>query len=154
MSKSKRIARNEVVNVVVEPTNVEVPIEIVNVTEESVEIAEIVETLAEKVIRIKNEQAEKLAYYNELKKSLDEQVKQLKAEEIAMKAAAKEAEAKMRFEKLAAKLKRPEDSKKNAIINAIMDGAESMEMVAEWTGFDQKLVSDVVWGLEKAMALR
>jgi len=146
--------------VVVEPTNVEVPT-LVNVTEESVEIVEVVETapesvesLTDKMNRLKAEQKAKLDELNAQLKEMNERAKQMKLEEAAMKIKQKELAAQERFEKLQAKLTRPEDTKRNAIINCIMDGAKSMEEVVLITGFDAKLVSDTVWGLEKACKLR
>lgn len=168
MSKSKRIARTvvaenqieEVTNAVVAPEVIGTVIEEIDV-DDSINPAEfevatpvVAETLIEKINRIKAEQAATLAALQLQKKELDEKVKAMKAEEIALKAAQKEEAAKERFEKLAAKLNRPEDSKKNAIINAILDGAVDAEAVVEITGFDAKLVSDTIWGLEKAVGLR
>jgi len=159
-------------NTAVETTNVEVPAELVNVTENSVEIVEVVEaapesveSLTAKMNRLKAEQAAKLAELNAQVKELAEKAKQMKAEEAAMKIQAKELAAQERFAKLQEKLVRPEDTKRNAIINAILGTkdasgnfiiapATSMEEVVLITGFDSKLVSDTVWGLEKAVGLR
>lgn len=146
MSKNKQNAQN----VVVEPTIVEVPT--VTVVEEVVAI--VPETLVEKIARIKAEQEATLKFLMEQKKALDEQVKAMKAEELELKKQAKAQADIDRFEKLQAKLHRPEDSKRSAVINAIIDGAGSMEDVVLITGFDSKYVSDTVWGLEKSVGLR
>lgn len=168
MSKNKRIARDQAV----ETANAEVPAnEVVNTPKQldemvaPKEVVETIESINDKMTRLKAELAEKTASLKTQADALNEKVKLMKAEEAEMKIAAKKAASEERFAKLQAKLVRPENTKRDAVISAILgtqdaDGnyiiapAASMEDVVAITGFDQKYVSDTVWGLEKSAKLR
>jgi hypothetical protein len=158
MTKSKRIAQKQVINNQNEEvmSTVENQVEeVVNTNEpEIVVVPEVTETLAEKIIRIKAEQAAQLAALVEQKKALDDQVKAMKAEEAALKLAQKEELAKDRFSKLQMLLANPVLSKRDQVAEAIILGAKTPEQVEIITGFDAKFISDTIWGLEKSVGLR
>lgn len=155
MSKSKRNARNEVQNTVINQVNEEVMETVVeNHIEEVVEKVVVMETLKEKIERLKAEQKARIEDLQRQERELKEQVKQMKAEEIAAREEAKKEEAKNRFALLASVLEWPEANKRDAVIKAILRGCNSAEEVVEMTGYTQKFVSDTIWGLEKANGIR
>jgi len=139
MSKNSRMLKNAV-----ETTEVVVP---------EVVVIETVETLAEKISRIKTEQATQLAELLAQKKALDDKVKELKVEEAAIKEAAKEAAAKERAEKLAGLVFKAKVNKTQVIFDLMLKGCSREQMATE-TGYTSKFIADTIWGLEKKYGLR
>jgi len=116
-----------------------------------------VESLDQKIARIKAEQKSELTALLTQKAEIAAKLKELKVQEDAAKAEIKTAEAQAKATKLAEIIAKGGIEKKvnksEVLLNMMLAGKDRAQMHEE-TGYTKKFIIDVVWRLEKQYGLR
>lgn len=115
-----------------------------------------VETLEQKIARLKTEYEAQIAELKKQEKELKEQAKALKEEADKAKKEAKEKQSAERAEKMKAILAAKPEVKENKsqVIRELMLTGCTKEQIVEKTGYSNKFVLDNMWRIEKAAGLR
>lgn len=134
--KTKDLKSETIVNEVVETTNVE--------------------TLEQKIARLKSEYEEQIKELKKQEKDLKEQAKALKAEASKAKAEAKEKQSAERAEKMRELLANKPEVKENKsqVIRELMLKGYTKDQIVKETNYTNKFVLDNMWRIEKSLGLR
>lgn len=115
-----------------------------------------VETLEQKIARLKTEFEEQMKELKKQEKELKEQAKALKEEALKAKAEAKEKQSAERAEKMRELLANKPEVKENKsqVIRELMLKGYTKDQIVKETNYTNKFVLDNMWRIEKSLGLR
>lgn len=115
-----------------------------------------VETLEQKIARLKAEYEAQMAELKKQEKALKDQAKALKEEAENAKKEAKEKQSAERAEKMKAILAAKPEVKENKsqVIRELMAQGLTKDEIVTKTGYSNKFVLDNMWRIEKSLGLR
>lgn len=115
-----------------------------------------VETLEQKIARLKTEFEEQMKELKKQEKELKEQAKALKEEALKAKAEAKEMKSAERAEKMKELLASKPEVKENKsqVIRELMLKGFTKDQIVKETNYTNKFVLDNIWRIEKSLGLR